>query len=131
MPFENFFTGRRHARHPSENGQRLAGREVSGEAMALRQVADAATALRIRDRHSEQRRLARGGMREAEEDLHRGRLPRPVRAKEAEQLTGLHGEVDSGKSPHLAAAETLAIGLLEAPDLDRGGHANILTLSST
>ena len=117
---------RRHARHPSENGQRLAGREVSGEAMALGQVADAATALRIRDRHSEQRRLTRGGMGETEENLHRGRLPRPIRAEESEQLPRRNAQRDARKSVDFTPADAGGVDLRQIADLDRGTHRRVI-----
>ena len=48
--------GRRHARHPPEDRERLAGRQVAREAVPLGEVADAAAALGIGDGQAEEAR---------------------------------------------------------------------------
>ena len=42
---------------------------------------------------------ARGGKNQAEKDFERGRLPRPIRAQQAEDFARLHLEVQGVQSP--------------------------------
>ena len=133
MPLENFFTrtsahserrtrsrssGARspqdagvHARHPPEDRQRLAGRQVSGEPMPLRQVTDAPPALGVRGRKPEQARPPRGGPGQAQQDLHRRRLAGAVWPKQTKDLALLDPQVDAAQRRDPAGAEAREIDL--------------------
>jgi len=63
----------------------------------LGQVADAAPALDIAGGPAEHERLAGGGRDEAQEQLDRGGLARPVGAQEAEHLALGHGHGETGQ----------------------------------
>ena len=72
--------------------QQLAAPQPLVEGEVLGQVADAGAGPRRADRRAEQPPAARGRVDEAEQHLDRGRLARPVRAQEAEDLTPRHGQ---------------------------------------
>ncbi len=106
------------ARHPPEDRERLAGRQVPGETMPLREIPDPAPALRVGDGDPEEGRIAGRGMRQAEEDLDRGRLARAVGAKKPEDLARLDPQVDAGQGFHAPATQPGAIHLPQAASLD-------------
>ena len=106
------------ARHPPEDRQRLARRQVPGETVPLREIADPAPALRVADANPEERCLVGRGMRQAQEDLDRGRLAGAVWAQKPEDLTRLDPQVDAGQGFHAPATQPGAIHLPQAASLD-------------
>jgi hypothetical protein len=84
----------------------------------LREISDPAPALRIADGNPEERRLAGRGVREAQEDLDRGRLARAVGAEKPEDFARLDPQVDAGQRFHAPASEPGAIHLPQAASLD-------------
>src|SRR5207244_5967971 len=96
----------------------LPGGSVSGNLVPFREIADPAPALGIAGREIADPRFAGGGASEIEKDFDGGGLAGAVRTEEAEHLAGGDREVDAVQRGDPRAAETAAIDLPEAGDLD-------------
>ena len=96
--------------------EHLVGREPGLVPEQLGQVADPAARLAVPDPTTEHRPLARRRPRQAEQQLDRRRLARPVGAEEAEHLAGLDVQVER------VERHGPAVDLAQRVGLDGGGH---------
>ncbi len=101
-------------------GEGFPRRQVFVEIGILRHEPDLPPAFHVRRRNAENRRAAGGLPLEADEDLDRRRLPRPVRAEEAVDLPLPHPEVEAvqGEAPPLP--EILLVRMAQARCFDCG-----------
>src|SRR5450432_485734 len=107
-----------HTRHAPEDGERLACREIAGDPVTFREIADAAAAFRIGDRQSADDGCAGGSPSQTEQDLDGRGLTCAIRTEESEQLAGSHLEIDSVQCGDAALAERRCVGLSETGDFD-------------
>src|SRR5712692_7970496 len=78
-------------------GENLARVEPALVAEKLRQVADAPPRVEVADWLAEEPRLARGRPEQAEQELHRGRLPGAVGTEKSEDLATRHRHRKAGQ----------------------------------
>ncbi len=107
----------RQDREPRVELQHLAGGQPRLVAEQLGQVADATPRRAVAERPAEDRPVALGRPREAEQQLDRRRLAGAVRAEQAEHLAAVDAQVEG------IEGDRRAVGLAEAADVDGGiGH---------
>ncbi len=104
--------------------QELAAGEPPGEAEELGEVSHPLLHLSAPGRASQHHDLALAPVHEAGEDLHQGRLARPVRAEEPEHAPGLHVEAHPGQG------DRRAVALAHVVAVDGEGHVGHGTTTS-
>jgi hypothetical protein len=98
----------------AEEIERFVGIEIAIEIRFLRQVADAGLGRNVTRGMPEDFDVPFGGIKQAEQHLHRGGFPRAVRAEQAEDFAAPHRKVDVVDGARLGAAPEVFEDLGEA-----------------